>query len=147
LALSWDETAAHLGGCFTFEGTILSSSLKPSKKTAVYVDGTNLYYGRLRDTPFKWLDLVNLFDNILAQRDQNERLERVNLFTARALGNSATHGAASVEAQDAYHRALKYLHGERFETIYGTHSYDKSGTLLPTFIPGQPHDREVRSRV
>ena len=35
-------------------------------KTVVYVDGFNLYYGLLRGTAFKWLDLYRLFqDHIL----------------------------------------------------------------------------------
>ena len=29
-------------------------------RTQVYVDGFNLYYGALKDTPFKWLDPVKL---------------------------------------------------------------------------------------
>jgi hypothetical protein len=106
---------------------------KPSNKTAVYIDGYNLYYGRLRGTPFKWLDVVKLFEALLAHRDQNEILGRVNLFTAPALATFATHGSASVEAQSAYHRALKARHGERFEAIYGNHSFDKNGALLPAF--------------
>jgi hypothetical protein len=55
------------------------------RSTAVYVDGYNLYYGRLRGTAFKWLDLVKLFEDLLVQRDQNETLARVTLFTAPAL--------------------------------------------------------------
>jgi uncharacterized LabA/DUF88 family protein len=113
----------------------------------VYVDGYNLYYGRLRNTAFKWLDVVNLFDSILARRDQNEKVIRLHLFTAPALANFATHGEASVNAQSAYHRALLSKYPERFEIIYGKHSYDRSGTLLPSFIAGQAYDRTIRSRV
>ena len=36
-----------------------------NKKTAVYVDGYNLYYGRLRNSAYKWLDVVALFDGLL----------------------------------------------------------------------------------
>ncbi len=32
-----------------------------AKATAVYIDGYNLYYGRIRGTAFKWLDVVALF--------------------------------------------------------------------------------------
>jgi uncharacterized LabA/DUF88 family protein len=113
----------------------------------VYVDGYNLYYGRLRGTAFKWLDLVKLFDDLLIQRDQHEELAKVYLFTAPALATFATHGNASVEAQAAYHRALKAKYDDRFEAIYGTHSFDKSGTLLPVYVQGQPFDRTQRTRV
>jgi uncharacterized LabA/DUF88 family protein len=125
----------------------LPSSAKRSHKTAVYVDGYNLYYGRLRGSPFKWLDLVQLFETLLAKRDQHEVLMSVKLFTAPALATFATHGTASVEAQSAYHRALKALHHQRFEAILGTHSFDKDGTLLPVFVAGQKYDRTNRVRV
>lgn len=117
------------------------------RKTAVYIDGYNLYYGRLRGTPFKWLDVVQLFQTLLAQRDQNETLARVKFFTAPALATFATHGADSVEAQSAYHRALVSKYGQCFEIIFGNHSFDKSGALLPVFIGGQPYDRMNRVRV
>ncbi|MCV2366959.1 NYN domain-containing protein [Paucibacter oligotrophus] len=123
------------------------TSSKVPIKTAVYIDGYNLYYGRLRGTPFKWLDVVQVFQDLLAERDQNESLEKVSLFTAHALATFATHGSASVLAQADYHRALKTKYGDRFETIYGKHSFDRDGTLLPTFVEDQPYDRTLRSRV
>jgi len=136
------------GGFFTFWGykAVVQNKRNPLR-TGVYVDGYNLYYGRLRGTRFKWLDLVSLFDALLVRRDQNEVLTCVNLFTAPAFARFSTHGNASVQAQSAYHRALKYLHGERVSITYGTHSIDVSGTLLPKFVEGQPYDRTVRSRV
>lgn len=33
--------------------------------TNVYVDGFNLYYGCLKGTPYKWLDLGALFQALL----------------------------------------------------------------------------------
>lgn len=116
-------------------------------RTAVYADGYNLYYGRLRGTAFKWLDLVDLFERILVNRDQNEQLVKVNLFTAHALARFATHGQLSVEAQSSYHRALMTLHGERMQIVNGIHTMDSGGTLLPAFVDGQPYDRTVRTRV
>lgn len=125
----------------------MSTTEKAPIRTAVYIDGYNLYYGRLRGTPFKWLDVVQLFRTLLTERDQNESLERVKFFTAHALASFATNGKASVEAQSAYHRALKALYAERLDVIYGTHTFDKGGALLPTFQPGQPYDRTKRTRV
>lgn len=116
-------------------------------RTAAYVDGYNIYYGRLRGTPHKWLDVVRLCENILSLRDQNETLTKLNLFTAPALARFARHGDQSVQAQSAYHRALAALYRDRFEAVYGEHSYDRSGSLLPTFIAGQPCNRDQRSRV
>jgi hypothetical protein len=117
------------------------------EKTAIYIDGYNLYYGRLRNTAYKWLDVVALFEALLKEQDPRTSLEVVKLFTAPALARFATHGAASVEAQQSYHRALQAKHGARIELVQGAHSFDKDGTLLPTFVPGQPYDRQVRSRV
>jgi len=34
-------------------------------RTYVYVDGFNLYYSALKNTPYKWLDLRALFARIL----------------------------------------------------------------------------------
>ncbi|MGO6733418.1 6-hydroxy-3-succinoylpyridine hydroxylase, partial [Rhizobium ruizarguesonis] len=31
-------------------------------RTRVYIDGYNLYYGCLRKTAFKWLDVLTLFE-------------------------------------------------------------------------------------
>ena len=117
------------------------------RRTSVYVDGYNLYYGRLRGTQFKWLDLVTYFDALLKRRDQNEVLTKVNIYTAWAFARFSTHGEASAQAQSAYHRALQHCHGDRLSITYGTHSLDESGSLLPTFVEGQPYDRNVRSRV
>ncbi len=125
----------------------MPTSDNPPRRTGVYIDGYNLYYGRLRGSAFKWLDLVKLAEDVLAKRDQNESLKGVHLFTAHALASFATHGAASVEAQSAYHRALQAKYGERFSVTYGKHSFDRDGSLLPEFVAGQPYDRTRRTRV
>jgi len=136
-----------LGGFFTSGPLILTTQAQPSTRTAVYVDGYNLYYGRLRGTDFKWLDLVKLIEDRLQQRTQNEKLLFVHLFTAPALASFATHGQASTEAQSAYIRALQTKYPDQFKVTYGKHTYDRSGSLLASFVPGQPFDRSVQTRV
>lgn len=37
--------------------------------TIVYVDGFNLYYGALRGSPYKWLDLEALSRRLLPKDD------------------------------------------------------------------------------
>jgi len=32
-----------------------------STRTVIYIDGFNLYYGALRGTPYKWLDIEKSF--------------------------------------------------------------------------------------
>lgn len=47
-------------------------------RTIVYVDGFNLYYGCLKDTPYRWLDIPRLADLMLPGHDILE----VKYFTA-----------------------------------------------------------------
>lgn len=117
------------------------------KKTAVYVDGYNLYYGRLRGSAFKWLDMPALFDALLNTQDPTSVVEAVKFFTAPALGSFASHGQDSVDAQDSYHRALAHRHPRRFSIKLGNHSMDRKGALMPAFVDGQPYDRQRLTRV
>lgn len=48
-------------------------------KTIVYVDGFNLYYGALKDTPYKWLDIPALCQILLPTHD----VVQIKYFTAR----------------------------------------------------------------
>ena len=48
-------------------------------KANVYVDGFNLYYGALKGTRYKWLDLSSLCQTLLGDRDIN----RIRYFTSR----------------------------------------------------------------
>ena len=45
----------------------------------VYVDGFNLYYGSLKRTPYKWLDLSRLCTAMLP----NDRVTAIKYYTAR----------------------------------------------------------------
>ena len=117
------------------------------RRTIAYIDGYNLYYGRLRGTSHKWLDVVALFEHMLKVQDPKSALSAVRFFTAPALARFASHGQASMVAQQSYHRALEARPPNRFSITLGNHSYAKNGTLLPTFVPGQPFDRTIRSAV
>ncbi|WKB50543.1 NYN domain-containing protein [Eleftheria terrae] len=119
----------------------------PAKATAVYIDGYNLYYGRLRGTEFKWLDVVALFDHILHVQDPGASVVAVKFFTAPALTRFASHGDASMQAQMTYHRALENRHPERFSIILGTHVWEKNGTALPQYIEGEPFDKNKKVKV
>jgi hypothetical protein len=46
--------------------------------TNVYVDAFNLYYGSLRGTPYRWLDLGALCARLLPK----DRINRIRYFTA-----------------------------------------------------------------
>ena len=90
--------------------------------TAVYVDGYNRYYGRLRGTQWKWLDLVALLEALLHDQDPASELVHLRYFSAPALARFATHGRPSVEAQQDYHRALLRMHAPRRSIKLGTHA-------------------------
>lgn len=85
-------------------------------KTIVYVDGLNLYYGSLRGTPFKWLDLYALFSDFVL--DVDAELEQVRYYTAPAKASSSDDPASPVR-QQRYLHALKAHRGDRIQIIQG----------------------------
>ena len=72
-------------------------------RTRVYVDGFNLYYGALKGTPFKWLDLVKLAYQLLPA---GYSVTKLKYFTARVSGIP---DAGAPARQQAYLRALATL--------------------------------------
>ena len=82
-------------------------------RTFVYVDGFNLYYGALKGTPFKWLDLVSLFEKVLQPRHD---ILKVKYFTARVSGTPADQ--SKPQRQDVYLRALRHYRPE-VEVYFG----------------------------
>ena len=109
-------------------------------KTIVYIDGYNLYYGRLRNPHnslnCKWLDLAKLFQNLLKAQDPRSEIVKIKYFTAPALGKFASHGNQSSDAQDAYHRALNHLYPDLLEIIMGKHV--AAAKPLPAYNPDAP---------
>jgi uncharacterized LabA/DUF88 family protein len=114
-------------------------------KTIAYIDGFNLYYSLLRGSPYKWLDVVKLLEDILRTQNPSYELIRVKFFTAPVLARYARHGQSSHEAQSAYWRGVEAIHGGRFEVIVGKHSPEK--VWLPVVAEGQPLDRANRQQV
>ena len=52
------------------------------KKTIVYIDGFNLYYGLLRFSQNKWLDIVTFAKSLLPRPNEHE-ITAIKYFTAR----------------------------------------------------------------
>lgn len=73
--------------------------------TNVYVDGFNLYYGSLKGTPYKWLDLSALC-TVLLPKDQ---VHRIRYFTAHV--SARPHDPQQPVRQQTYLRALETLPG------------------------------------
>ena len=80
------------------------------RRVIAYIDGFNFYFRRLRNKPYRWLDLVALFDALFP----DDEVVMVKYFTARVSGKF---DAAKPARQDVYLRALKTL--PRLEIIEG----------------------------
>jgi hypothetical protein len=76
-------------------------------RTIAYVDGYNLFYGCLRGTSFKWLDVGALLRHVLHVQDPAASLDVTYYFTSRVLPKFSPHGVESEAAQLAYIRALE----------------------------------------
>ncbi|WBU36781.1 NYN domain-containing protein [Homoserinibacter sp. YIM 151385] len=92
-----------------------------AKPTAIiYIDGFNLYYGRLRDSSSKWLDIQALFDDLLPRYD----VIKVRYFTARVKAAASPADPQAPERQKAYLNALAGL--PRVEVTEGSFTIHKS---------------------
>lgn len=116
-------------------------------KTSIYIDGYNLYYGRLRGTQYKWLDVVALFGQITRSIEPHSHIISVKFFTAPALPKFSRHGKESMRAQNDYHRALEAKYPDKFEKVLGSHVYEKDGTKMPVYVGGSLFDKDNTVRV
>ena len=115
-------------------------------RTTIYIDGYNFYYSRLKGTPFKWLDIVTLFRDLIALPHQPEAdIVAVKFFTAPVKASYARHGARSEQAQTQYHRALQAKHPDLIHIIQGFHVFEP--TTMPAFQTGVPPNKENGHRV
>lgn len=98
-------------------------------RTRVYIDGYNLYYGCLKGSRYKWLDVHALIERILPsilfERDGRPvkyafRPPSIKYFTAPILSAFAK-SDDSVSCQDNYHIALSGHLGGGLEIIKGYH--------------------------
>jgi hypothetical protein len=83
-------------------------------RTIVYIDGFNLYYGSLKGTPYKWLDLCAYFERALPP---GYDLQRIKYFTARV--TALPHDPLAPARQDVYLRALRAHNGGRIAITEG----------------------------
>ena len=72
-------------------------------RTNIYVDGFNLYYGALRKTPYRWLNLEVLFRLLLPQNS----IQQIKYFTA--LVSARPNDPRQAQRQQLYLRALATL--------------------------------------
>jgi hypothetical protein len=72
-------------------------------KVRVYIDGFNLYYGALKRTLYKWLDLSTLCQIMLP----NDTVETIHYYTARV--SARPHNPSAPIDQQVYLRALRTI--------------------------------------
>ncbi|WP_277573799.1 NYN domain-containing protein [Xanthomonas euvesicatoria] len=126
----------------------MSGGLKVPLRTRVYIDGFNFYYGCLRNTPYKWLDLRKLFEkhvlpSILyrpqaAAEPATMELDHcaIRYFTAPILGRAAK-ASDSVASQNQYHAALSSF--AEISITKGYYSLTKSSQYL---VDGDSPDKD-----
>jgi uncharacterized LabA/DUF88 family protein len=100
-----------------------------------YIDGFNFYYGCVKGTPYKWLDLSKLCHLLLPKGFQ---LSRIRYFTARVAGLPGNPDAPT--RQNIYLRALATL--PSVEVVFGHFLGHK--VMMPLADPPAVGPRFVR---
>jgi uncharacterized LabA/DUF88 family protein len=86
-------------------------------RSIIYIDGFNLYYGSVKNTPWKWLDMEKYFSLLLPHDD----IQTIKYFTAKIVGSHKTN-------QEIYIKALSTLN--KVQIIYGLFKYKKIKCLV-----------------
>lgn len=105
------------------------SFLENGVKTIVYVDGYNLYYGLLRKSPYKWLDLFELFQNHVLSPDT--QVLDVRYYTAPVLARICD-DPDSPRRQRTYLQALRKMPPRKVTIVEGRLELSKPYLRLVT---------------
>lgn len=103
--------------------------------TYAYVDAFNLYYGCLRGTSYKWLNLHRMLEALLPKND----IRCIKYFTAKITPRPSDPTAAV--RQQTYLRALRTL--PKVEIAFGHYLTHTVKMLLASPAPGGPRVVEV----
>lgn len=104
-------------------------------KTMVYVDGFNLYYGALKRTPYRWLDLGLLCQKLLPRHDV------VGIRYFSALVEPRPGNPEQRVRQELYLRALRTIPGLSIHLgFFLTHEVS-----LPLAPPGKGYARVIKT--
>ena len=103
-------------------------------KTIVYVDGFNLYYGAVKGTPYKWLDLLKLCQFLLPKN----KIIKIKYFTA--LVTPRPNDPGQPNRQQMYLRALGTI--PDLEIIYG--HFLEHEIMMPMANPPKGGPRTVK---
>lgn len=110
-------------------------------RTIAYIDGYNLYYGAIRHTAYKWLDIFELFNTHILL-PETELLE-VRYYTAPVLG-SLCDDPASPQRQRQYLQALRKLYPEKISIIEGKLIKGSAVLRLADPIPQMPELEKIK---
>ena len=104
-------------------------------KTFVYVDGFNLYYGAVKGTPYKWLNIFRLCQLLLPKN----QILKIKYFTALVTARPGDPDQPT--RQQIYLRALRTISG--LEIIYG--HFLEHPVMIPVAggPPGKPRYVQV----
>jgi hypothetical protein len=100
-------------GALAFSG--VSKLMFQPVRTAVYVDGFNLFYW-LKPLPYRWVDLKALTLNAIAQPGKEHEIVAIKYFTARV--SDTQYDRTKSTRQDVYIKALK-AHIPRLTVQFG----------------------------
>jgi len=95
-------------------------------KTTIYIDGYNLYFGLVKNTSYKWLNLISLFSEIIKIQKPQSSIVNIKYFTAPVITRFSSHKEESQASQNHYHRALQLTGGSNFEIINGYFEANRS---------------------
>ena len=110
-------------------------------RTIAYIDGYNLYYGLLRKSQYKWLDVYALFrDQVL---NQSSDLVEVRYYTAPMLGKMSDDLEPPIR-QRRYLQALRKMHPIGLTLIEGRIVASTPFQRLIRPIPEAPHLQKVQ---
>jgi uncharacterized LabA/DUF88 family protein len=100
-------------------------------RTNVYIDGFNLYYGAVKGTPFKWLNIYQLCQYLLPKN----QIMKIKYFTALVTARPSDPNQPN--RQQIYLRALKTI--PNLEIIYGHFLEHEVMMLAAGSSQGNPH--------
>jgi uncharacterized LabA/DUF88 family protein len=106
--------------------------------TIVYIDGFNLYYGAIKGTPYKWLDVSKMVQLILPKN----KILKIKYFTA--VVNARPQDPDQPLRQQIYLRALRTIPG--LEVILGNFLSHEINMPLANCSPGhQKYARVIKT--
>jgi uncharacterized LabA/DUF88 family protein len=99
-------------------------------RTSIYIDGFNLYHRCLYNSPYKWLDVKLLCQNLLKPYHE---IVSIKYFTALVSGRTDPHQPIR---QETYFRAIQH-HIPELSIYYGSFQTHQKRARLVTPVNGQ----------